>query len=194
MRARRASFLSRFGLLSINMGPGAVQAQPSAGSQSSGMRRPPWLDLWVWVVFGALWSLGAQAQQACFVAQVSELGFNDFGQWPTFEAAALDNFNKYSACWTDGKGGCQSLSLGACAPGGIPSRNNLQASCQLLGNGSPLVTFLVAAGQIPCANWVKVPQPQVCAKACVGDPINPGPGNVYKQEEDDVRVSGASPI
>ncbi len=42
--------------------------------------------------------------------------------------------------------------------------------------------------------WVDTTVPGTCTNTCVGDPINPGPGNVYKQEQDDVRVSGASPI
>jgi RHS repeat-associated protein len=36
--------------------------------------------------------------------------------------------------------------------------------------------------------------PGTCSATCVGDPINPGPGNVYEEEQDDVRVRGASPI
>ena len=35
---------------------------------------------------------------------------------------------------------------------------------------------------------------ETCSGNCVGDPINPGPGNVYKREEADVSVGGASPI
>jgi RHS repeat-associated protein len=45
--------------------------------------------------------------------------------------------------------------------------------------------------------WATSPPPpkgNVCTRNCVGDPINPGPGNVYKREDDDVRVSGPSPI
>ncbi len=38
------------------------------------------------------------------------------------------------------------------------------------------------------------PQGETCSANCVGDPINPGPGNVYKREEEDVRVGGASPL
>ena len=43
--------------------------------------------------------------------------------------------------------------------------------------------------------WLTAVKPgENCSKNCVGDPINPGPGNVYKREEDDIRVSGASPL
>jgi hypothetical protein len=38
-----------------------------------------------------------------------------------------------------------------------------------------------------------LPQGNTGSKDGVGDPINPGPGNVYKREED-VRIGGASPI
>lgn len=45
------------------------------------------------------------------------------------------------------------------------------------------------------AYWVTAQKNnETCSGNCVGDPINPGPGNVYKREEADVSVRGASPI
>jgi hypothetical protein len=39
-----------------------------------------------------------------------------------------------------------------------------------------------------------MPKSEICSKNCVNDPINPGIGNVYTTEEEDVAFSGNGTI
>jgi RHS repeat-associated protein len=62
-----------------------------------------------------------------------------------------------------------------------------------------IYTSVEAAGIYPtsCGYWAQVPTPplaETCSANCVGDPINPGVGNVYKKEEDEVYAGGTAAI
>ena len=71
-----------------------------------------------------------------------------------------------------------------------------QLPARYCGPQSPLYNLVGLVGSGPCqVYWVTAQKNnETCSGNCVGDPINPGPGNVYKREDDDVSVSGASPI
>jgi RHS repeat-associated protein len=89
--------------------------------------------------------------------------------------------------------GC-SIDYIASAPPGSNICEEYPGSCGPQKNYAGGTQGLV--GVDPCqVYWQKVPlPPKVCSGNCVGDPINPDAGIVYKREDDDVQVSGESPI
>jgi hypothetical protein len=84
------------------------------------------------------------------------------------------SYNRFDA---PGSSFCEQASPGACGP-------------------QPANYFEIGLdGSGPCQSYWVAPTTNASSSCnCVGDPINPALGNVYKREEDDVRVGGASPI
>lgn len=135
-----------------------------------------------------LWPTLTLAQQLLVVTHGS-IGA-DGTQWqglaPTYEAAALATLALDHTCWSDGHGGCQALTLTSCNPSGTPIVNS-SALCWINGR---MMSMDVYGTEADSAYWVQATTPPaaVTCPECVGDPINPAVGNVYRHEEDVVLV------
>jgi RHS repeat-associated protein len=109
------------------------------------------------------------------------------GPWTTYQEA-------FAAEWpTCPWAGSPGWSYGNCTSVGAPTATTLSASCSIFLNGTN-ETGMWAYGTVQCAEyWVVVPLfwCPTCNK--VGEPINPGVGNVYKSESD-VKFAGAGAI
>lgn len=109
------------------------------------------------------------------------------GAWATFGQALAAEWQ------TCGFSNSPGWSYGNCTSLGAPTASTLTSQCSVYLNGTP-ETGIWAYGSVQCAEyWVIVPVfwCPTCNK--VGEPINPGVGNVYKSETD-VKFAGPGAI
>jgi RHS repeat-associated protein len=154
------------------------------------------------VLIGLVWSAAAAAQQQSWVVNSGMIPSGNGARWSglaaTFEEAAAATLALDHDCWSDGHGGCLPLSLGSCSPSGAPSASVTSSSCKFVSYEYPgwWGVIYVDAGQTTAAYWTQSPSPSradVCS-ICVGDPINPGAGTVYKRESDVVFAGQTTPL
>ena len=155
------------------------------------------------LLLGALFTVSARAQTPCSVYWVATMNLNAGTFTTALEACYAYPFNpsfphEYVFFVAQQVGGSLAANDAEYLCGhtywDCPTGPN---SCQS-GISDPDPTFYVLEEKsFTCPNyWVTATAPaqgQTCSLDCVGDPLNPGGGNVYKKEED-VEVEGASPL
>lgn len=169
----------------------------TARSRSSLPKRRCCQSTWILstcLLVNVMWSTFAFAQQAqCWMVTYGGYSAGNQKTWtgeaPTFEAAAAALLAEDQDCWSDGKGGCLALQVGYCNPSGAPSASATGSMCRVISSQDQSFYFSenFSAKNLGCAYWVQAQPPpaaETCSANCVGDPINPAMGNVYRREED----------
>jgi YD repeat-containing protein len=136
------------------------------------------------ILIAAVFATPTQAQISYVVTSTtSTAGFCPFlsGTWFTFEQAA---HAEWAACQANNTFTNPGFTLGACSPTGYPT-TGMQASCDVLFNGTLVTAIAATSGQTPGLFWVQgAPLPCDCTNAPVADPINLGAGAVSRREND----------
>jgi RHS repeat-associated protein len=156
------------------------------------------------LLLGVLYSAQVTAQSnMCFDVTYASVesgsGFTWTGHAPTFEIAAANALALDTDCWSNGQGGCLPLSPGPCSPSGAPNATNHYSGCEFISSEFPgwWGSIFVTAIATGCEYWLQAPPPpknEICSKDCVGDPVNPGIGNVYTTESDETVATPAGSI
>jgi RHS repeat-associated protein len=119
------------------------------------------------------------------------------GLAPTYEMGALATLALDHVCYSNGKGGCLSIALQSCNPSGAPIPQT-SSMCRIISPGESSFWFYIDVWGKQEANayWVQAPPPPaaVTCPTCVGDPINPAVGNVYRREQDVAFAGGPGSI
>jgi RHS repeat-associated protein len=161
------------------------------------------------LMLALLWSAATVAQQTqtqCYAATFAQFTGGAEHAWSgqdqSFTDAAQASFATDHDCWSDGAGGCQTLTFQGCNPAGNPSATQLYAFCLVTGSGGVgapqgvQLTIQVDAGQVPCLYSITATPPPMSSpcKDCMLDPINPATGSVYAKEDDFAVAGGSSAV
>jgi hypothetical protein len=143
---------------------------------------------------------GASVAQAQSCAKYQGAGGNWFSSAVGAAQSDLpETYCQYGYCLTDfsvDPSTCQSASNWICYANwtkiDAPGNNICEQIPGFCGPQGPTYQLVGLAGSGPCQTYWVTAQTnnETCSSGCVGDPINPGPGNVYKKKDDDVSVTG----